>query len=86
MSNKPQAATIVSLHARETKDAPDRSAAADVDFLQIVQVLPVAVYSADAAGRITFYNDAAASLWGRHPKLDEDWWCGIQNPRTYPSR
>jgi PAS domain S-box-containing protein len=80
MSNKPQGATIVSLHAQETaqapKDGPDRSAAADVDFFQIVQNLSVAVYSTDAAGRITFYNDAAASLWGRRPKLGEDWWCG----------
>jgi PAS domain S-box-containing protein len=58
------------------KDGADRSAPADVGFFQIVQNLPVAVYSTDAAGRITFYNDAAASLWGRHPKLGQDWWCG----------
>ncbi len=88
MSSKPQCAPaeaweapiVVSLHEEESKrppkDAPDRSAAADVDFFQIVQNLPAAVYSTDAAGRITFYNDAAASLWGRRPKLGEDWWCG----------
>ena len=80
MRYMPQAATIASLHVQETrhppKDGPDRSAAADVDFFQIVQNLPVAVYSTDAAGRITFYNEAAASLWGRRPKLGEDWWCG----------
>ena len=87
MSNKPQCAPeaweapiVGLLRAKEgkhpPKDGPDRSAAADVDFFQIVQNLPVAVYSTDAVGRITFYNDAAASLWGRHPKLGEDWWCG----------
>ena len=80
MSNTPQAATIASLHVPETgrprKDVPDGSATADIDFFQIVQDLPVAVYSTDAVGRITFYNEAAASLWGRHPKLGEDWWCG----------
>src|SRR5271166_3243358 len=88
MSNRPQfapaeaweAPTFASLHAEESKhapkDAPDRSAPADLGFFQIVQNLPVAVYSTDAAGRITFYNDAAASLWGRRPKLGEDWWCG----------
>ena len=80
MSNMPQAATIASLHVQENrhppKDGRDRSAAADLDFFQIVQDLPVAVYSTDAAGRITFYNEATASLWGRRPKLGEDWWCG----------
>jgi PAS domain S-box-containing protein len=80
MSNKSQPATIALLHVQETshapKDGPDRSAAADVDFRQMVQNLAVPVYSTDAAGRITFYNDAAASLWGRRPKLGEDWWCG----------
>ena len=80
MSNKSQAAAIASLHAKEPGPAPsdgaDRSVAADVDFSQIVQNLPVAVYSTDAAGRLTFYNEAAASLWGRHPKLGQEWWCG----------
>ena len=75
-----EAPIIVSLHKEQSKRQPkvgrDRSAAADVDFFQIVQNLPVAVYSTDAVGRITFYNDAAASLWGRRPKLGEDWWCG----------
>ena len=76
----PQTATIASLHVLEArharKDGPDLSAGADVDFFQIVQNLPVAVYSTDGAGRITFYNEAAASLWGLRPKLGEDWWCG----------
>ena len=30
----------------------------------VVQALPAAVYATDAAGRITFYNEAAAELWG----------------------
>jgi PAS domain S-box-containing protein len=37
----------------------------------------VAVYAIDAIGRITYYNDAAASLWGR-PKGDE--WSGVSEP------
>ena len=62
-----EAPIVVSLHEEQSKRpqkvGPDRSAAADVDFFQIVQNLPVAVYSTDAVGRITFYNEAAASLW-----------------------
>lgn len=42
------------------------------DFLQ---ALGVAVYTTDAQGRITFYNDAAAKFWGRAPDLGE-LWCG----------
>jgi PAS domain S-box-containing protein len=43
---------------------------------QLLQALGVAVYTTDAAGRITFYNDAAAELWGRRPELGVDLWCG----------
>ena len=30
--------------------------------------LPAAVYMTDAAGRITYYNEAAAHLWGCRPR------------------
>jgi two-component system CheB/CheR fusion protein len=50
--------------------------AEDETFFQIVQNIPAAVYTTDAEGRITFYNEAAAALWGRRPRLGEDWWCG----------
>ena len=58
------------------KDGPVTPTPAAVDFLQLVQNLPAAVYATDAKGRITFFNDAAATLWGRRPALGEDWWCG----------
>jgi PAS domain S-box-containing protein len=45
-------------------------------FREMIEGLPAAIYSTDAAGRITFYNEAAAALWGRRPKIGEDWWCG----------
>lgn len=43
---------------------------------EILEALPVAVYMTDAEGRITLYNQAAADLWGRRPKLGIDCWCG----------
>ena len=43
---------------------------------ELLQALPVAVYMTDAEGRITFYNDAAAELWGCRPQLGSDKWCG----------
>jgi PAS domain S-box-containing protein len=43
---------------------------------ELLQALPTAVYTTDAAGSITFYNEAAARLWGHRPKLGSDEWCG----------
>jgi PAS domain S-box-containing protein len=37
--------------------------------------LGVAVYTTDAEGRITFFNEAAAEFWGRRPEIGEEW-CG----------
>ena len=46
----------------------------DASAAAILEALPVAVYCADADGRLTFYNDAAAALWGVRPPLgDPDW-------------
>ena len=43
---------------------------------QLLEALPVAVYITDADGRITFYNRAAAELWGVTPELGSSQWCG----------
>ena len=42
----------------------------------LIEALGVAVYTTDAAGRLTFYNDAAAALWGWRPRLGDARWCG----------
>ncbi|RXZ65512.1 PAS domain-containing sensor histidine kinase [Pelagerythrobacter rhizovicinus] len=41
----------------------------------LLQALPAAIYTTDAEGRITFYNQAAADLAGRTPELGVDEWC-----------
>jgi PAS domain S-box-containing protein len=43
---------------------------------ELLHGLPVAVYTTDAAGHITFYNDAAAELWGVRPQLGKSEFCG----------
>jgi len=45
-------------------------------FRELLGALPAAVYTTDAAGRITYYNDAAALLWGHRPRLGTSEWCG----------
>ena len=45
-------------------------------FRELLDALPAAVYTTDAAGRVTYYNDAAATLWGHRPPLGSSEWCG----------
>jgi PAS domain S-box-containing protein len=52
-----------------------RTAAAEQPYRDFLEALGVAVYTTDAAGRITFFNEAAAAFWGRRPDLGEEW-CG----------
>jgi PAS domain S-box-containing protein len=42
---------------------------------ELMNAMPVAVYTTDSAGFITSYNDAAEKLWGRAPTLNETRWC-----------
>jgi len=44
-------------------------------YREFLEALGVAVYTTDAEGRITFFNQAAAKFWGRRPDLGE-LWCG----------
>ena len=42
----------------------------------LLQALPAAIYATDTAGRITFYNEAAAKLWGCRPEIGKTEFCG----------
>ena len=44
-------------------------------YREFLEALGVAVYTTDAKGKITFFNQAAARFWGRRPELGEEW-CG----------
>jgi PAS domain S-box-containing protein len=45
-------------------------------FREVLEALPAAIYTTDAAGRITYYNEAAAAFWGCRPELGKSEWCG----------
>jgi PAS domain S-box-containing protein len=45
-------------------------------YIDLIQNLPVAVYSCDAAGYIRLFNKAAVLLWGREPQIGTDLLCG----------
>lgn len=48
----------------------------------IIENMPVAVYTCDTNGYITFYNAAAAKLWGRDPVIGAEKWCGAHKAYT----
>jgi len=62
-------------------DAPTRqsaSATVAASCRGILETIPVAAYTCDAVGLITYFNPVAASVWGRAPKLRDaaDRYCG----------
>lgn len=42
---------------------------------EILDALPAALYTTDAEGRITYFNEAAVEMSGRRPALGQDKWC-----------
>lgn len=45
-------------------------------YEDLFELLPLAIYTIDRDGAITFYNKAAEKLWGREPIVGQDCWCG----------
>ena len=43
---------------------------------ELMQTLPVACYTIDEQGMLTFFNEAAVQLWGRLPELGHTPWSG----------
>ena len=43
---------------------------------QLLEALPVAAYTTDSSGRITYYNQSAIELWGCSPALGKIDFCG----------
>ena len=41
----------------------------------VINALPAAVYATDTEGRVTMFNEAAATFAGRAPQLGTDQWC-----------
>jgi PAS domain S-box-containing protein len=42
---------------------------------ELLTAIPAAIYTTDAEGRITYYNEAAVEFAGRRPVVGSDQWC-----------
>jgi PAS domain S-box-containing protein len=47
----------------------------EVNYRDILEDLPAAIYTTDAEGRITYFNKACIEFSGRTPTLGDDFWC-----------
>src|SRR5690606_32353506 len=45
-------------------------------YRRLAEMLPVAAYTCDADGTITYFNQRAVELWGREPVLGQEKYCG----------
>jgi PAS domain S-box-containing protein len=71
-------AGAVNVFREKSEQHPDRARlnGHDRSSDELLRALPTAVYTTDAAGHITFYNAAAADLWGLRPELGKSEFCG----------
>jgi PAS domain S-box-containing protein len=73
----PALARAANGRAADANGAPLPEAALPAEHgSQLLEALPAAVYTTDAKGLITFYNAAAATLWGCRPELGKSEFCG----------
>src|SRR4051812_2759397 len=49
--------------------------AGDGGFRAMLEALPIAAYTTDADGRLTWFNKAVIKLAGRVPEIGRDQWC-----------
>jgi PAS domain S-box-containing protein len=72
---KPVRMLGATLDITERKGAEERVQASERRLRELVEALPAAVYTTDAEGRITMFNNAAVKFSGRVPQLGTDSWC-----------
>jgi PAS domain S-box-containing protein len=59
----------------ERKRTETRLRESEQRLKHLLAAIPAAIYTTDAEGRITYYNDAAVELAGRRPVIGSDEWC-----------
>jgi PAS domain S-box-containing protein len=59
----------------ERKETEARLRDSERRLQELLAAIPAAIYTTDAQGKITYYNQAAVELAGRTPTIGSDEWC-----------
>lgn len=59
----------------EQKEAEAKVKASEQRLQDLLAAIPAAIYTTDAEGKITYFNQAAVDLAGRTPTIGVDQWC-----------
>jgi len=59
----------------DRKEAQRRLEESERRLQDLLAAIPAAIYTTDARGRITYFNQAAVDLAGRAPTIGSDEWC-----------
>jgi PAS domain S-box-containing protein len=59
----------------ERKEAELKLRESEQQLKDLLAAIPAAIYTTDAHGRVTYYNEKAAELAGREPVIGSDEWC-----------
>ncbi|MGO4833490.1 sensor histidine kinase, partial [Rhizobiaceae sp. 2RAB30] len=59
----------------DLKAAEEKLRASERQLKALFAAIPAAIYTTDALGKITYFNEAAVELSGRTPQIGEDEWC-----------
>ncbi|WP_245283642.1 PAS domain S-box protein [Bradyrhizobium sp. URHD0069] len=71
----------------ERKEAQRKIQESERQLQELLAAIPAAIYTTDAEGKITYFNEAAVELAGRTPALGSDEWCvtwKLYNPDGTP--
>ena len=68
-------ASKIARNITERKQADAKLKASERQLSDLLAAIPAAIYTTDAAGKITYYNQAAVEFAGREPTLGSDEWC-----------
>jgi PAS domain S-box-containing protein len=59
----------------ERKEAQRKLEESEQHLQDLLAAIPAAIYTTDAQGRVTYFNQAAVELAGRTPTIGSDEWC-----------